>query len=126
MSTAALFQNINEFLAERKESSPGGGWAPVTQDELQELNAIIHDLIELKYEYDADHDLPVTWGLTDRTMFKTDGYSSLYHNKAIGDLTEQQIAQFNLDRAIGNMSQAAEEVKLAKRLFDMYNTESRK
>jgi hypothetical protein len=121
-TTVDLFQDINNFLAERKESSPGGGWAPVTQIELEQLRGILDTLIELKYEHDADHDLPLRVTITNRTMFKMGPYSPIYHNKPYHPYTEAQIASLNLTRAISNMSIAAGEVKLAKDMLDMYNT----
>jgi hypothetical protein len=121
-TTVDLFQNINDFLAERKESSPGGGWAPVTQKEIEAMYDIINALIELKYEYDADHDLPVTVRLLDRTMFKSSFYDPMFQDKAFDGYTEADVAKLNLGRAVMNVGIAADEVKLATRLLDMHNT----
>jgi len=125
-TTVDLFQNINNFLAERKESSPGGGWAPVTQKEIEAMYDIINALIELKYEYDADHDLPMTVRLLDRTMFKSSFYDPMFQDKAFDGYTEADVAKLNLGRAVMNVGIAADEVKLATRLLDTYNTGNKK
>jgi len=126
VTTESLFQNINDFLAERKESSPGGGWAPVTQKEMEAMYDIINGLIELKYEYDADHDLPMTVRLLDRTMFKSSFYDPMFQDHAFDGYTEADIAKLNLSRAVMNVGIAADEVKLATRVLDMHITGNKK
>lgn len=62
----ALQTRIEKFLAVKSESSPGGGWAPVTNREMNQLYAILMDIVAAKYERDADGDLPIEATLVNR------------------------------------------------------------
>lgn len=59
---------IESFLAVRKKGM-GGSWPDVTEDEMNELWDILNHIILLKYEKDADGDLPVVYELVDRTKY---------------------------------------------------------
>lgn len=67
----ALNAKMNEFFESTGESD--GGWAKVEKDDLSSLYDIIVDIVALKYETDADGDLPINIALCDRNQ----GY--LYH-----------------------------------------------
>lgn len=67
-----LIQRIDAFLAVRKKSD--GGFAPVTETEMEELDEIVGGLIAAKYEKDPDGDLPVRYKLLDRTRYDPDHY----------------------------------------------------
>ena len=69
-SKKKLFEKIDEFLAVRKESSQGGGWAPVGPNEVEELYEIFKTIVDLKYETDADGDTPIDIDVLDRTRFE--------------------------------------------------------
>ena len=62
-----LFELINNFITGRKVSQ--GGYAPVTKQEIHDINHIIEKLLELKYERDSDGALPITWAIVDRTKY---------------------------------------------------------
>lgn len=57
---------LDQFLAERRESTDGGGWAQITDDDLRALHDVLECLVEMKCEGDADGDRPIEWDLTNR------------------------------------------------------------
>ena len=64
---------LTEFLSERVESEDGG-WAPVTQENRNRLDELIHLLILLKWGEDCDGDLPMRYKLLDRTSEMGDSF----------------------------------------------------
>ncbi len=62
----ALQNRIEKFISVKSESSPGGGWAPVTNKEINQLYVILMDIVAAKYEKDADGDLPIEATLVNR------------------------------------------------------------
>jgi hypothetical protein len=61
---------IDKFLEKKTPCSRGGGWAPVTQEELEQFYEIIGKLVETKYQADADGDHPIEYILIDRNGFE--------------------------------------------------------
>ena len=59
-----LKRMIAKFLAECRESD--GGYAPVTESDMEQLEAIIAILVSTKFEPDPDGDFPVEWKLINR------------------------------------------------------------
>lgn len=57
---------VSDFLAKGVKVDDSG-WAPVSSEDRHALGAIIEMLIELKWQKDADGDLPMEFTLTDRT-----------------------------------------------------------
>jgi len=62
---AVLIKKITEFLLSPRKSQRGG-WADVTQEDVHQLWDIIFRLVELKFQRDADGDLPIEWNLVNR------------------------------------------------------------
>ncbi len=62
---AEVYVNIEKFLKERREST--GGWAPVTDEDMELFHEVIYSLIEAKWGADPDGDRPVQYKLIDRT-----------------------------------------------------------
>jgi hypothetical protein len=60
-----LQKRIEKFLSVRVNSD-GGGWAPVTDEELNELYKIFQGIIDDKYQRDCDGDSPVNFVLANR------------------------------------------------------------
>jgi hypothetical protein len=60
-----LQKRIEKFLSVRVNSD-GGGWAPVTDEELDELYKIFQGIIDDKYQRDCDGDSPVEFILANR------------------------------------------------------------
>jgi hypothetical protein len=56
---------IETFLYEKRFSD--GSWAEVKPEDISVLHKIIQSLLELKFQRDADGDLPIEWALVDRT-----------------------------------------------------------
>lgn len=63
-----LVKMIDSFL-EKRGFSKDGGWAEVESDDICGLIDIVYLLLELKYECDADGDLPVNFQLINRTEY---------------------------------------------------------
>jgi hypothetical protein len=61
-----LFDTLGTFLDEFRESSEGGGWAEVTDDDMQELRSIFNEIIALKVGLDADRDQTIEFALCNR------------------------------------------------------------
>ena len=81
---SALDKRINEFLTDRRMGD--GGWAPVTERDLNQLCAIIDWLIKMKWETDPDGDFPINWKVIDRTRFEPMHYHPVpYEHKARDD-----------------------------------------
>lgn len=55
---------IEGFLKDRRESD--GGYAPVTEADMNRLDGIIATLVALKFDEDPDDDRPVVWRLINR------------------------------------------------------------
>lgn len=66
LDRAPLLALINRFLDLRREASPGGGWAAVTDEDMAALSYILIEMRRLKCEPDADYDRPIEWHLTNR------------------------------------------------------------
>ena len=62
---APLREMIDRFLKDRRQSDCGG-WAQIVPADLEQLAEIIHSLIDLKCERDADGDVPIRFRLINR------------------------------------------------------------
>ena len=63
-----LHDMLEKFLSTQSKSD--GGWAAVSYEDMENLYDIFHKIIEMKYEVDADGDVPVQVKLVDRTKFQ--------------------------------------------------------
>jgi hypothetical protein len=92
MNKATLNRRIEAFLKNKKESN--GGYAPVEPKEVEDLYAIVHALIGLKYETDPDGDLPIHVILTDRTRYERPLALPIRHtHKPVDGLSELELHQ---------------------------------
>lgn len=62
-----VLKKIEAFLNERRTSK--GGWAPVTDKDMEQLHAVMYALTEAKWGPDEDGDRPLNYILIDRTKF---------------------------------------------------------
>jgi len=101
MTKQKLHALIDKFLKERKKST--GGYAPVSQEEIDTLCNIVQSLIELKYQPDPDGDVPVEFTIVDRTQYERLGYGPIpYIDKANTEkeqLLAVELAHMNMDIA---------------------------
>lgn len=79
---------IDEFLAVRRESD--GGYAPVTEMDLEQLDTIIYKLIGMKWAIDPDGDLPIDFKIIDRTRFEPLHYEPVPYQHKMRDELEQR------------------------------------
>lgn len=92
---------INKFLAERRKSD--GGYAPVTETDLEQLHAIINRLITLKWGPDPDGDWPINWHIIDRTRFEPMHYAPVpYEHMATGEAALERLNTVLLNANIAN------------------------
>lgn len=67
MSKHGLIKKINKFLETRNESYRGG-WAKVSDQDMNDLWNIIDNLLSLKFSEDADGDLPINIHINNRNI----------------------------------------------------------
>jgi hypothetical protein len=94
----AISDRIAAFLANGQTPS-GGGFAPVTEADLEQLHGIFGALIAAKYETDPDGDLPIEFILTDRTRFERPMHLAIpYTHKPYPNLSEMELELLVADR----------------------------
>lgn len=113
-----LQAKIEKFLAGKKKSA--GGWAPVDEGEIEELENIVYALIEAKYEKDPDGDLPVSAHLTDRTRFKLPVILPIPHTSRNGPDEDVTVMHEAISR---HMTMAASHSESAKTLMQLLSGE---
>lgn len=59
-----LHEMIDVFLSEHRDGD--SDFAPVTRTDLMQLDNIILELAQLKFEADCDGDLPIKWNIINR------------------------------------------------------------
>lgn len=97
----ALDGRINEFLTDRRMSD--GGWAPVTERDLEQLYTIMMRIIEMKWGPDPDGDRPINWKIIDRTRFWPMHYVPVpYEHKAKDDLALEHLFAVATNANIAN------------------------
>jgi len=100
---------IDRFLEDRRESHRGG-WAKVTPEDVTLLREIVHELIELKCELDADGDLPIEVNLVNRRTHERLHYSAVPYREQRKDDGSVEIIPFpDMLRVLtGHVSMAAD------------------
>lgn len=101
-----LLERISKFLEERKESDCDG-WAPVAFEEMKDLCGIVEDMIRMKWEADADGDVPVEFDLVDRTRFERSHFRPQPYEHKAETLDAKDDC---LDIALLNMHMAVDKV----------------
>ena len=82
-----LLQRIHGWLNHVRLSE--GGRAKITDDDVDELYDIIDGLIHLKCQKDPDGDLPIEFGLIDRTKFEPMHFRPVLYDFDVGTLEER-------------------------------------
>lgn len=112
-----LAKQIDDFLKVRRKST--GGWAEVTDEDMEQLSGVIGALIEAKFETDPDGDLPVEFGLTNRhTEMRSHFVSVPYEHKGDFDKYYSR-TELNFDIACSAFAQA-------RRMADYHKREAAK
>ena len=128
MKHAKIHRLVDAFLTKKVRIKNGGGWAPVTEEEMLQLVDILDQLVTAKYQKDSDGDLPVEFVLIDRnTCQRMDFRTMPYMPKAKeADYTAQdiylealrfEIAQYNLDLATSYLRESLRPVNKMVRDF---------
>lgn len=110
-----LEKKIDKWLAERRKSE-GGGWAAITDADINGLYEIIYSLVEAKCQKDADGDTPIQVKIIDRTRYESMHYRPIpYIHEAKTDDQQQDI----LLTLVGNLSTATDRVQDFLRFVNM-------
>lgn len=81
---------LDKFLAERRESTDGDGWAQITDEDLGALHDVLECLVEMKCEGDADGDRPIEWDLTNRRTHHRMHYRPVPYSHRLNDLEGEE------------------------------------
>lgn len=87
-----LDTKIDKFISMRRKSKTGG-WAEVTDCDIDDLSEIINDLLELKFERDCDNDLPVEFCLVDRNKHYSIPYVYVPYER-MGDVIDGNFERY--------------------------------
>ena len=86
----------------KKKGKSDGGWAEVSDDDIDDLHEIMEELLVLKYEEDADGDLPIEFVITNRNTHESNNFlRTQYTHKLNPD--EKKL---ELSRRMANVSMA--------------------
>ena len=103
---------LDEFLAERHESDQGS-WAPVNNEDVDNLNHIISTIIEQKWAADQDGDRPIDVTIIDRTKYEPLHHFALPYLYKIED--SDSLDEYTR-RAFHNVSCAMEALERAMKM----------
>lgn len=105
---SALDNLIDRFLEDHRESHRGG-WAKITPEDVTLLWEIVHELVELKCDADADGDYPVEVHLVNRRTHERMHYSPIPYREQHKDDGSVEIIPFQdmLRVLTGHVSMAA-------------------
>lgn len=106
-----LQEQIDAFLTERREG--GSRYAPVTPEDIKQLNDILWGLICDKWTPDCDGDHPVSYHLTDKTKNESAFFFDIPHLDM--DASEKEYLDY-LDLVLTNLDIASEKAKLAMKM----------
>lgn len=109
---------IDKFLAERRTSD--GGYAPVTEDDLNLLYQVVDSLLLEKLQEDPDGDLPVEIRIVNRHTHERMHYRPvpyLHKCKTQKDYLE------HINTVMGNLSSAAEQARHMAEITAKYMNE---
>lgn len=107
----ALLQKIGSFLADRRKSR--GGWAEITDRDVEILQEIIQELIEAKCEPDPDGGLPIDFILVNRFTHERIRYEPIPNIKQPESLRDLEPA---FEVAMHNLSMAHNDADLLQRM----------
>lgn len=91
---------IEEFL--KIKSCSDGGYAPVGLNDIVLLRNILKSILDLKYERDADGDLPVGFILIDKTKERFPPFEAIKHDAS--SLKKLSDTRYNADVANQELS----------------------
>ena len=104
---------IDRFLEDHRECEAGGGYAQITQEDINRLHEIVWKLIELKCDRDADGDLPVQFKIVNRRTHEGLAYMAVPHREGRDeDDNEIEMVPFTdmLQILLSNLSIASDRV----------------
>lgn len=103
--TKKVLEKIEAFLNERRVSD--GGFAPVTDKDMEQLHEVMYALVEAKWGSDPDGDRPLNYILIDRTKYWPMHYQPvLYAHNCCQDEERRE----SLRQKMANIRTAAEDV----------------
>ncbi len=103
MRNPNLEEMIDVFLEEHRESK-SGGYAEITPRDVGLLQRIVHELISLKCDKDADGDYPVQVKLINRRIFEPDHFAPVPYEGMDKFMRRLEILMGNLNFAHTRLS----------------------
>lgn len=100
-SIPELYAKIEGFLAERVLSS-NDAFAPTSDSDIELLYKIVMDLIDLKWQGDADGDAPVEVTLVDRNVYQPSNFAKVTY-RSLSKKRHMEDIVFNIGQAIREM-----------------------
>lgn len=114
----ALVDKIHQFLNVRVESRRGG-WAEVSDKDMDDLESIIDGLIDLKCDLDADGDSTIRFQLINRRKTQSLSYRPLPYYWTMDTAKEmkpaRELALYNLNIAMGDFKAVEQQIDYAER-----------
>ena len=111
-----LNSKLDKFLETYRESTSGGGWAPVTKEDKEQLNEVLYALLEAKFGRDADGDLPVQFNIVDRNKFEPNHFFNIPYSYDIADRKQEGLDQEEYEES--RMSLMMSNLSIAMRGID--------
>lgn len=96
-----LQKALGSFLAERRESE--GGWAKVTDKDIEQLRKLCRLLIEAKCEADPDGDYPIEVTVVNRRTHQGIPYDPMPYHDSVTNDERLDVALYNLGIAMGDV-----------------------
>lgn len=107
---------LDKLLAERRVST--GGYAPVTDEDLEQLHVLMYAIIEAKWGEDPDGDLPIEYKVVNRQAHERMHYAPIPYKHKINNF--EGIRNW-LSLLVMNLDMAQEAVSKAMRSFMEYD-----
>lgn len=116
--TPELKNKIDDFLSEKRESH--GDYAEITQQDVNQLNEIVHMLVEEKCDPDPDGDYPIDIHLVNRVRFEPVQFFLIPYRHHLRDKNDEEGLEERFNKLLFNLSSVMSKVEseLKIRQFD--------
>ena len=128
-----LTKQLEEFLADHRESRGGGGYAPVKQHDMNQLYDVMYSIIAAKWDADCDGDRPINFSIIDRTRFEPQHFIEIPYRHLVdsthGPMPEaarQRYLDGILDSCTTNVSIAVSRLDTETRVRHGYRNDEEK
>jgi len=120
---------LKEFLSEHRESKDSG-FAPVTEQDMQQLYELMHAIVTAKWSPDCDGDRPINFDIIDRTRFEPMHWAKTpyrHHAECMENrMAANRLLEDILDSCVTNVRTAAARLDTEIRVRQYYRREEEK